>query len=74
MYSMKVSWSFSRRYHLSGNCAVVTQMLLSRRKKSSRHRKQKTGLSQQRFCAAFGISPGTLRHLEQGLSVIGVAC
>ena len=27
----------------------------------------KTGMSQQRFCAAFGISLGTLRHWEQGL-------
>lgn len=27
----------------------------------------KTGMSQQRFCAAFGISIGTLRHWEQGL-------
>jgi putative transcriptional regulator len=24
-------------------------------------------MSQQRFCAAFGISIGTLRHWEQGL-------
>jgi putative transcriptional regulator len=29
--------------------------------------REKTGLSQQRFCAAFGISIGTLRHWEQGL-------
>ena len=28
---------------------------------------KKTGLSQQGFCAAFGISLGTLRHWEQGL-------
>jgi len=27
----------------------------------------KTGISQQRFCATFGISLGTLRHWEQGL-------
>lgn len=27
----------------------------------------KTGMSQQRFCATFGISIGTLRHWEQGL-------
>jgi len=27
----------------------------------------KTGMSQQRFCATFGISLGTLRHWEQGL-------
>jgi DNA-binding transcriptional regulator YiaG len=32
--------------------------------KSIRH---KTGMSQQRFCATFGISIGTLRHWEQGL-------
>jgi len=29
--------------------------------------RRKTGLSQQGFCAAFGISLGTLRHWEQGL-------
>jgi putative transcriptional regulator len=29
--------------------------------------RRKTGMSQQRFCAAFGISLGTLRHWEQGL-------
>jgi len=29
--------------------------------------REKTGMSQQRFCAAFGISLGTLRHWEQGL-------
>jgi putative transcriptional regulator len=29
--------------------------------------RKKTGLSQQGFCAAFGISLGTLRHWEQGL-------
>ncbi len=27
----------------------------------------KTGMSQQKFCATFGISLGTLRHWEQGL-------
>ena len=27
----------------------------------------KTGMSQQQFCATFGISLGTLRHWEQGL-------
>ena len=29
--------------------------------------RQKTGMSQQRFCATFGVSLGTLRHWEQGL-------
>ena len=29
--------------------------------------REKTGMSQQRFCATFGISLGTLRHWEQGL-------
>jgi putative transcriptional regulator len=29
--------------------------------------RQKTGLSQQQFCAAFGISLGTLRNWEQGV-------
>jgi putative transcriptional regulator len=29
--------------------------------------RMKTGMSQQRFCATFGISLGTLRHWEQGL-------
>ena len=29
--------------------------------------RKKTGMSQQRFCASFGISIGTLRHWEQGL-------
>ncbi len=29
--------------------------------------RKKTGMSQQRFCAAFGISIGTLRHWEQGV-------
>ncbi len=29
--------------------------------------RNKTGMSQQRFCATFGISLGTLRHWEQGL-------
>ena len=29
--------------------------------------RKKTGMSQQRFCATFGISLGTLRHWEQGL-------
>lgn len=29
--------------------------------------RKKTGLSQQGFCAAFGVSLGTLRHWEQGL-------
>ena len=29
--------------------------------------RETTGMSQQRFCATFGISLGTLRHWEQGL-------
>lgn len=29
--------------------------------------RRKTGLSQQQFCATFGISLGTLRNWEQGL-------
>lgn len=29
--------------------------------------RKKTGMSQQHFCATFGISIGTLRHWEQGL-------
>ncbi|MFO8005709.1 helix-turn-helix domain-containing protein [Thioalkalivibrio sp.] len=29
--------------------------------------RKKTGMSQERFCATFGISIGTLRHWEQGL-------
>lgn len=29
--------------------------------------RKKMGMSQQRFCATFGISLGTLRHWEQGL-------
>jgi len=29
--------------------------------------RENTGMSQQNFCAAFGISIGTLRHWEQGL-------
>ncbi|MBV2092102.1 MAG: transcriptional regulator [Candidatus Thiodiazotropha sp. (ex Ctena orbiculata)] len=29
--------------------------------------REKTGMSQQRFCATFGLSLGTLRHREQGL-------
>ncbi len=29
--------------------------------------RDKTGMSQQKFCATFGISIGTLRHWEQGL-------
>ncbi len=29
--------------------------------------RKKTGMSQQRFCATFGISLGALRHWEQGL-------
>lgn len=29
--------------------------------------REKTGMSQQAFCATFGISLGTLRHWEQGL-------
>ncbi len=29
--------------------------------------REKTGMSQQRFCATFGISLGTIRHWEQGL-------
>ena len=29
--------------------------------------RRKTGMSQQGFCATFGISLGTLRHWEQGL-------
>src|SRR5690606_14985641 len=29
--------------------------------------RRKTGMSQQQFCATFGISLGTLRHWEQGL-------
>ena len=28
--------------------------------------RQKTGMTQQQFCAAFGLSLGTLRHWEQG--------
>jgi len=31
--------------------------------------REKTGMSQQTFCATFGISEGTLRHWEQGLRV-----
>lgn len=31
--------------------------------------REKTGMSQQRFCATFGISLGTLRHWEQGLRI-----
>jgi len=29
--------------------------------------RKQTGMSQQKFCATFGISIGTLRHWEQGL-------
>jgi len=29
--------------------------------------RKQTGMSQQKFCATFGISLGTLRHWEQGL-------
>ncbi len=29
--------------------------------------REKTGMSQERFCATFGISLGTLRHWEQGV-------
>lgn len=29
--------------------------------------RKNTGMSQQKFCATFGISLGTLRHWEQGL-------
>ena len=29
--------------------------------------REKAGMSQQHFCATFGISLGTLRHWEQGL-------
>ena len=29
--------------------------------------RENTGMSQERFCATFGISLGTLRHWEQGL-------
>lgn len=29
--------------------------------------RQKTGMSQQKFCSTFGISLGSLRHWEQGL-------
>lgn len=29
--------------------------------------RENTGMSQQKFCATFGISLGTLRHWEQGL-------
>ena len=29
--------------------------------------RKKTGMSQQQFCATFGISLGALRHWEQGL-------
>ena len=29
--------------------------------------REKMGMSQQSFCATFGISLGTLRHWEQGL-------
>ena len=31
--------------------------------------REKTGMSQQRFCATFGISLGALRHWEQGLRI-----
>lgn len=31
--------------------------------------RETTGMTQQKFCAAFGISLGTLRHWEQGLRV-----
>jgi len=31
--------------------------------------RKNTGMSQQKFCATFGISIGTLRHWEQGLRV-----
>jgi putative transcriptional regulator len=31
--------------------------------------RQRTGMSQQKFCTTFGISLGTLRHWEQGLRV-----
>ena len=31
--------------------------------------REKTGMSQQRFCATFGISLGSLRHWEQGLRI-----
>lgn len=29
--------------------------------------REKTGMSQEKFCVTFGISIGTLRHWEQGL-------
>ena len=31
--------------------------------------RKKTGMSQERFCAIFGISLGALRHWEQGLRI-----
>ena len=31
--------------------------------------RDKLGMSQQKFCATFGISIGTLRHWEQGLRI-----
>ncbi len=33
--------------------------------------REKTGMNQQQFCSAFGISLGTLRHWELGLRTPG---
>ena len=51
--------------HAKGNnSGVVEHMPETLNVKAIR---EKTGMSQQRFCATFGISLGTLRHWEQGL-------
>ena len=51
--------------HAKGNKSVVREHRIE--PIDVRSIREKTGMSQQRFCATFGISIGTLRHWEQGL-------
>lgn len=51
--------------HVKGtSTGVVEHKLESVNVKAIR---EKTGMSQEKFCVTFGISLGTLRHWEQGL-------
>lgn len=50
--------------HAKGQSSVITHEPPHVDVKSLR---KETGMSQQQFCAAFGVSLGTLRHWEQGL-------
>ena len=51
--------------HAKGNATGVIEH--TEEKIDVKSIRNKTGMSQQKFCSTFGISLGALRHWEQGL-------